>query len=172
MGKLAEEEFIKANKPKEAIDMYVHQRDWVSAMRIAEAYDREGVKDVMVHQAKDLAEQNKLQNAEGLYIQAGKAELAVQMYSMKRMVNEAVRVCKKHCPHMLGDIVDSYGDSSSGQGAGSGVQSFEEILDAAKIYEETGNYSPPSTCTCRSMRRATAITTALKKCGKTQFVWR
>jgi intraflagellar transport protein 172 len=141
--KLAEDEYLKAHKPKEAIDMYVHQRDWVSAMRIAEAFDRESVKDVMVHQAKDDAEQNKLQSAEGLYIQAGKPELAVQMYVQKRMVNEAVRVCKKHCPHMLGDIVESMPtDNAGGAGVGGGgAQSFEEILDAAKIYEETGNYS-------------------------------
>mmetsp|Transcript_147414 Transcript_147414/g.383208 ORF Transcript_147414/g.383208 Transcript_147414/m.383208 type:complete len:1766 (-) Transcript_147414:28-5325(-) len=137
--KLAEDEFIKANKPKEAIDMYIHQRDWVSAMRIAENYDREGVKEVLVHNAKDLVDQNNLQGAENLFIQAGKPELAVQAYSSKRMVNEAIRVCKKHCPQMLGDIVDSYGDG--GQGGGGLVQSLEEILDAAKIYEETGNYS-------------------------------
>merc|ERR1719181_348821 len=47
--KLAEEEFIQAGKPKEAIDMFVHQRDWVSAMRVAEGYERESMKDVMVH---------------------------------------------------------------------------------------------------------------------------
>ncbi|CAE7548972.1 IFT172, partial [Symbiodinium pilosum] len=114
--KLAEEEFIKANKPKEAIDMYVHGRDWVSAMRVAEAYERESVKDVMVHHAKDLVDQNNMQ------------------------------VCKKHCPQMLGDVVDSYGEGSAAPGrafvAGSGApQSLDEILDAAKIYEETGNYS-------------------------------
>jgi len=137
--KLAEEEFIKASKPKEAIDMYVHQRDWVSAMRVAEAYDRDGIKEVMVHHAKDFVDQGNLQGAENLFIQAGKPELAVQAYSSKRMVNEAVRVCKKHCPHMLGDVVDSYGDGNSGaQGT---PQSLEEVLDAAKIYEETGNYS-------------------------------
>jgi intraflagellar transport protein 172 len=62
------------------------------------------------------------------------------MYVQKNMVNEAVRVCKKHCPHMLGDILES--SPLTGAGAAvSGVQSFEEILDAAKIYEETGNYS-------------------------------
>jgi len=137
--KQAEDEFIKAVKPKEAIDMYIHQRDWVSAMRVAENHDREGVKNVMVHQAKDLVDQNNLQGAENLFIQAGKPEMAVQAYSQKRMVNDAVRVCKKHCPQMLPDIVDSY----SGEGGGSGgtMQSLEEILDAAKIYEETGNYS-------------------------------
>merc|ERR1719162_1346463 len=136
--KLAEDEFIQANKPKEAIDMYIHQRDWVSAMRVAEAYNREGVREVMVHQAKDLVDQNQLQGAESLFIQAGKPELAVQAYSSKRMVNDAVRVCKKHCPQMLGDVVDS---TMEGGAAGGPAQSLEEILDAAKIYEETGNYS-------------------------------
>jgi len=137
--KLAEDEFIKASKPKEAIDMYVHQRDWVSAMRIAENYDQSSVKDVMVHQAKDLVDQNNLQAAETLFIQAGKPELAVQAYSSKRMVQDAVRLCKKHCPHMLGDVVDS-GLEGTGGTTGA-VQSLDEILDAAKIYEETSNYS-------------------------------
>jgi len=134
--KLAEEEFIKANKPKEAIDMYVHQRDWVSAMRVADAYDRDSVKEVMVHHAKDLVDQNNLQAAESLFIQAGKPELAVQAYSSKRMVNDAVRVCKKHCPHMLGDVVDSYPEQQGGP-----ALTLEEILDSARVYESTGNYS-------------------------------
>eukprot|EP00434_Breviolum_minutum_P021048 symbB.v1.2.018570.t2/scaffold1485.1/size118442/2 len=136
--KLAEEEFIAAKKPKEAIDMYVHQRDWVSAMRVAEAYEPQSVNDVMVHHAKDLVDQNNMQAAENLFIQAGKPELAVKAYSSKRNVPEAVRVCKKHCPHMLGDVVDSYGEGGGAPGA---PQSLDEILDAAKIYEETGNYS-------------------------------
>eukprot|EP00746_Dinoflagellata_sp_MGD_P167287 gnl/MRDRNA2_/MRDRNA2_97790_c0_seq1.p1 gnl/MRDRNA2_/MRDRNA2_97790_c0~~gnl/MRDRNA2_/MRDRNA2_97790_c0_seq1.p1 ORF type:complete len:1756 (-),score=421.22 gnl/MRDRNA2_/MRDRNA2_97790_c0_seq1:252-5519(-) len=138
--KLAEEEFIKAGKPKEAIDMFVHQRDWVSAMRVAEAYDRDSVPDVMVHQAKDLADQSNFTGAEALFIQCRKPELAVQMYSGKRMVNDAIRVCKKHCPHMLGDIVDSHGVGGNG-GSGGAAQTLDEILDAAKIYEETGNFS-------------------------------
>merc|ERR1719454_2850529 len=136
--KLAEDEFIQAGKPKEAIDMYIHQRDWTSAMRVAEAHDREGVREVMVHQAKDLVDQNQMQAAEELFIRAGKPELAVQAYSSKRMVNDAVRVCKKHCPQMLGDVVDSTMDGADGAGP---AQSLDEILDAAKIYEETGNYS-------------------------------
>jgi hypothetical protein len=31
----AEKEFINAKKPREAIEMYVHQQDWKSALRIA-----------------------------------------------------------------------------------------------------------------------------------------
>merc|ERR1719160_597480 len=42
---------------------------------------------------------------------------------------------------MLGDIVDSHG-GGNGSAAGGGVsQTLDEILDAAKIYEETGNFS-------------------------------
>lgn len=37
----------------------------------------------------------------------------MKAYSSKRNVPEAVRVCKKHCPHMLGDVVDSYGESGA-----------------------------------------------------------
>jgi len=136
--KLAEDEFIKAGKPKEAIDMYVHQRDWTSAMRVAEAHDREGAKEVMVHQAKDLCDQGNIKAAEDLFIQAGKAELAVKAYSAKRMVNEAVRVCRKHCPHMLTDVMDVCGPGGQ---PGAGPPKLEEMVDAAKIYEETGNYT-------------------------------
>mmetsp|Transcript_17930 Transcript_17930/g.51630 ORF Transcript_17930/g.51630 Transcript_17930/m.51630 type:complete len:974 (+) Transcript_17930:3-2924(+) len=131
--KQAEEEFIKASKPKEAIDMYIHQRDWVSAMRVAENHDRDMIKEVMVNQAKDLVDQNQLQAAENIFIQAGKPEGAVQMYSTKKMVSEAVRVCKKHCPHMLGDVLEAGGAEAHNQ-------PIEEVLDAAKIYEETGNF--------------------------------
>merc|ERR1719160_1052914 len=42
---------------------------------------------------------------------------------------------------MLGDIVDSHG-GGNGSAAGGGVsQTLDEILDAAKIYEETSNFS-------------------------------
>jgi intraflagellar transport protein 172 len=139
--KQAEEEFIKASKPKEAIDMYIHQRDWVSAMRVAEAFDREGIREVMEHQAKDLVEQGSLQQAEALFIQAGKPELAVQAYTQKRMNQDAIRVCKKHCPQMLGEVVEIIGEGGMGGGGAGPAGGLDEVLDAAKIYEDTGAYS-------------------------------
>lgn len=50
--KEAEEEFVEANKPKEAIDMYLHNQDWNSAMRVAEAHDPASVPDVLVAKAR------------------------------------------------------------------------------------------------------------------------
>ena len=49
--KEAEDEFIKAGKPKEAIDLYVHQQDWQSAMRVAEQYDPPSIPDIYIAQA-------------------------------------------------------------------------------------------------------------------------
>lgn len=35
----AEEEFVRADKPKEAIDMYCHQQDWAAALSVANTND-------------------------------------------------------------------------------------------------------------------------------------
>ena len=50
--KEAEEEFVKADKPKEAIDMYIHQQDWGAATRVAEAYDPTAMGDVQMAQVR------------------------------------------------------------------------------------------------------------------------
>merc|ERR1719253_2112619 len=134
--KQAGEEFIRAGKPKEAIDMYLHQRDWESAMSIAENYDRDAIPEVLTSQARDLVDhKNDLHAAEELFLRARKPELAVQMYTQKKMINEAVRICKKHCPRLLSDVLDAYG---SLQGSS---QTMEDICEAARVYEETGNFS-------------------------------
>jgi intraflagellar transport protein 172 len=52
----SEEEFVKADKPKEAIDMYIHQQDWRNAVRVAETYDPASVPEVLVAQAKASSE--------------------------------------------------------------------------------------------------------------------
>ena len=48
----AEAEFIQASKPREAVDMYIHNQDWDSAMRIAEQYDPQAVSEVLVAQVR------------------------------------------------------------------------------------------------------------------------
>ena len=48
----AEESFIKAGKPKEAVLMFIHQSDWPSAKRVAEEHDPESLVDVLIGQAR------------------------------------------------------------------------------------------------------------------------
>lgn len=47
--KEAEEEFIKANKPQEAISMYEHKQDWHSALQVARQYHPESVNKVFLN---------------------------------------------------------------------------------------------------------------------------
>lgn len=42
----AEEEFVRAGKPKEAIDMYCHQQDWAAALRVANTCDPASVPSI------------------------------------------------------------------------------------------------------------------------------
>ena len=44
----AEDAFIKVGKPREAIDMYVHQQDWAAALRVADLCDPAAMSDVLV----------------------------------------------------------------------------------------------------------------------------
>jgi intraflagellar transport protein 172 len=53
--KEAEEEFIKANKAREAIDMYLHQQDWERALQVAEQHDPAAASDVYVQQVSSFA---------------------------------------------------------------------------------------------------------------------
>jgi hypothetical protein len=41
-----------AGKPKEAIDMYLHNQDWEAAMRVAEQSDPTAVMDILAAQVR------------------------------------------------------------------------------------------------------------------------
>ena len=66
--KEAEDEFIKASKPKEAIDMYIHQQNWMDAMRVAEQHEPGSVADVLVAQGRMWLDRKEFQQAH-IYIQ-------------------------------------------------------------------------------------------------------
>ena len=46
----AEQEFMSAGKPKEAVLMYVHQKNWENAQRVAELHCPDSVADVLIGQ--------------------------------------------------------------------------------------------------------------------------
>ena len=121
--KEAEDEFIKASKPKEAIDMYVHQQDWVAALRVAENYEPAAVSDVYTAQAKIKAEAGEYATAEDLYISAARPELALLMYQEVQMWPEALKLAQMHLPHRVGELSASNqsGQARTGKGTGTGA---------------------------------------------------
>jgi intraflagellar transport protein 172 len=130
--KEAEEEFVKANKPKEAIDMYIHQQDWANAMRVAEQCDPASVSDVFVAQARVLVERKEFQRAEGLFISASKPELALQAYQEARLWQDAMRVAKRYLPHKLSEVNMAYQRASTGEPG-----TKEEFVARARMWEDS-----------------------------------
>ncbi|XP_033977130.1 intraflagellar transport protein 172 homolog [Trematomus bernacchii] len=138
-GKFAEAEFefIKAGKPKEAVFMYVHNKDWASAQRVAEGHDPDSVSEVLVGQAKFCFEQKDFQKAEAFLLRAQRPELAVKYYKDADMWSDAMRICKEYIPNKLSLLQEEYESETSKKGIG-GV---EGLLEQAKEWEQSGEHA-------------------------------
>jgi len=135
----AEAEFIKADKPKEAIDMYVHQQDWPNATRVAESSEPGSVPDVLVAQAKVLVERSEFTKAEALYVRAKKPELAVKAYKEAQRWNDTLRIAKEFLPHKVSELMAEHqaylrGDSVQ-------PESDEALIAPARALEEGREFS-------------------------------
>lgn len=100
----AEDEFIKASKPKEAIDMYVHQQDWANALRVAENFDPTSVPEVYTAHARVKTDAGEHRGAEELYLAASRPELALVMYQEADMWPEALKLAQMHLPHRVAEV--------------------------------------------------------------------
>ncbi|GFY01521.1 intraflagellar transport protein 172 homolog [Trichonephila clavipes] len=132
----AEIEFIHAHRPKEAVLMYVHNQDWESAQRVAEAHDKESVGDVLIGQARFAFEGGEYQKAESLLLRAERADLAVKYYKEAGMWNEALRVCKDYTPNKLLELQEEYETETSE----SGSRDVQQLYEQASSWEESGQY--------------------------------
>lgn len=105
-GKFAEAEieFLLANKPKEAILMYTHSRDWRSALRIAEHHLPDAVNEVLLSQATDALESRNYVEYEALLIRAERTDIILQHYKDNEMWNDAIRIAKEYNPSSLNDL--------------------------------------------------------------------
>jgi intraflagellar transport protein 172 len=133
--KEAEEEFIKANKPEEAISMYEHKTDWHSALQVARQYAPDRVAKVFFNQARYHLDRREYSKAEMSYINAKDPEKAIDMYQEAKMYGEALRVANKHAPHLVHKINENYS-----RGPNVASQSGEEILQSAKMWESSRDW--------------------------------
>jgi intraflagellar transport protein 172 len=144
--KEAEEEFIKAGKPREAIDMYIHQQDWSSCTRVSEQYDPPAMPDILVAQATVALERKDYQHAEALYINAKKPEQLLKAYQDANMWDDAIRICKRHLPNKFSEVQKAYNEAMSdptrgASGGGAATGNSRELLNQARMYEDTRDFS-------------------------------
>ena len=140
--KEAEANFIKANKPKEAVLMYVHNQDWDSAQRIAEEHDPDSVSDVLVGQAKVAFESKDYAKFESLLLRAQRPELAVKQYKDNGLWPEALRICKEYLPNRLGALQDEYERSNMSTSS----RGSDGLLGQGRKWEESGEYQRAVDC--------------------------
>ncbi|RUS80517.1 hypothetical protein EGW08_011738 [Elysia chlorotica] len=145
----AEQEFVQANRPKEAVLMYVHNQDWDSAQRVAEAHDADSVADVLVGQARFAFEEKDFARAESYLLRAQRPELAIKFYKDSGMWQDALRVCKEYLPHKLQQLQDEY-DREAVDRSGSGVQGggggAEALVRQAREWEASGEHQRAVEC--------------------------
>ncbi|XP_076029417.1 intraflagellar transport protein Oseg2 isoform X2 [Oratosquilla oratoria] len=155
----AEGEFIQANKPKEAVLMYVHAQDWESAQRVAEAHDPDSVGDVLVGQAKGAFTDRDYPRAEALLLRAQRPELAVKFYRDNNQWTEALRVCKEYLPHKLSALQDEYDRTVLSRGS----QDAHALISQARQWEESGEYSRAVDCYTKVTKNMTGDIGLLEK---------
>eukprot|EP01035_Chromulina_nebulosa_P019403 gene19403-25277_t len=134
--KEAEEEFIQANKPREAIEMYIHQKDYKNALRVAEAYDATAISDIYIAQAKAKIEINDFQSAEELFLQSGHPELALDTYMSTNQWNDALRIAQQHLPHRVVEVNNHFQSTQSRSNAvnNKGIEISKKLIEIH--YEE------------------------------------
>lgn len=167
----AEAEFVSADKPREAVEMWLHQKRWDAALRVAENYDPAFVPDVLVKHADACVEDGDLTRAETLYLDAKKPELAVEAHMNARAWPDAVRVAQRHLPHRVRDIkarvqrlMDKEADELEGSGRspavpvaspsggaggaaagaqprGTGGEGLPALLANARLWESQGDWN-------------------------------
>lgn len=133
--RMAEEAFLKAGKPREAIDMFVHQHDFPNAIRVAENFDPSAIPSINVAHGRVAFQQGNYKDAETLFIRAHTPETLLRMYLEAKMYKEAQRVAKEFCPDMQGDVAKRIAmQSNDPQVAGSVLEENGEYHMAVEMY--------------------------------------
>jgi len=78
----AEKEFVQAGKTMEAVQMYIHSRDWESAEDVARSHSQEAVAQVLIARAAEAAESQDYTTAEALLLRAHKPEMIIEHYKV------------------------------------------------------------------------------------------
>lgn len=103
----AEVEFLKASKPREAIDMYLHQKDFGAASRIA----ADNIPEASILAEAELAcESRDFAKAEAMFLLANKPQFVLDLYEKEELWDEAKRIVNAYLPDQKGGY--SYQDHS------------------------------------------------------------
>ncbi|XP_069742704.1 intraflagellar transport protein 172 homolog isoform X3 [Narcine bancroftii] len=100
----AEKMYIKADRIKDAIDMYKQVGCWEKAHKLAmKCMKQEDVAVLYINQAQELEKKGKYKEAERLYITVDEPDLAITMYKKLKMYDDMIRLVGKYHKDLLTD---------------------------------------------------------------------
>ncbi|KAK4337394.1 hypothetical protein RND71_043341 [Anisodus tanguticus] len=117
----AEKLYLAANKPREAVLMYVNTEQFEKAVKVAEkeVKDENLVRELLTNEAKNILSKNEkqlnnednentkiniLKNVEKLLVRANKIELIINLYTKYKLYNEALRLSEQQASYLLPTI--------------------------------------------------------------------
>ncbi|XP_039387206.1 intraflagellar transport protein 172 homolog isoform X2 [Mauremys reevesii] len=134
---IAEELFIKGDRPKDAIDMYTQAGLWEQAHKLAtKCMRQEDVSVLYITQAQEMEKQGKYKEAERLYITVEEPDLAITMYKKCKMYDEMIRLVAKYHKDLLSDTHLHLGKELATEGR---LQEAEYHYLEAKDWKATVN---------------------------------
>jgi len=136
--KEAEANFIKADKAKEAVLMYIHQTNWEEAKNVAEEHDPESLVDVLVGQARLSFDAKNYAEGESFLLRAQRPELAIKFYKEKNRWSDVLRIAKEYVPHKLAGLQDEYDQSATTSQSDKGAETY---ISQARDWETRAEYN-------------------------------
>ncbi|XP_011866841.1 PREDICTED: intraflagellar transport protein 172 homolog [Vollenhovia emeryi] len=129
----AEKEFVQAGKTMEAVQMYIHSRDWESAEDVARSHSQEAVAQVLIARAAEAAEGQDYATAETLLLRAHKPEIIIEHYKTAGMWSEALRVCREYLPSQEAALRRELGQRSAGLDGANALEEARKWLDLGEV---------------------------------------
>ncbi|KAH0950735.1 hypothetical protein HN011_002331 [Eciton burchellii] len=129
----AEKEFIQAGKTIEAVQMYIHSREWESAEEIARSHSQEAVAQVLIARAAEAAEAQDYATAETVLLRAHKPELIIEHYKTAGMWSEALRVCREYLPSQEAALRRELGQKSAGLDGANALEEARKWLEFGEV---------------------------------------
>lgn len=132
----AEQEFILANKPKEAILMHTHNGDWRNALRVAEAHLPEAVSEILLGQASIALESENYDEYEAFLLRAQRPDLIIQHYKENKMLNDAIRIAEEYFPSAVNELkkLQTYEKSRS-------INSGNSVVNSKSYFQQASDYA-------------------------------
>mgnify|MGYP000140699940 FL=1 len=141
--KEAEKMYLTVNEADMAINMYRKFGQYDNMVKLVAKHRKEHLTETHVYLAQQLESENKLKEAEHHYIEAGKWNLADDMYRRKSMWDEALRVAKGYGgPKEIAEVARKWAETESVRGeGGSQLLLRQGLVEAALEFEvDQGNF--------------------------------